>query len=166
MTQQRAEWAKDVPAEAAFASADLLTISIRRAKKRGWMVWDAADAENPTAFCSTLADVNDEVQERLAALGRLNNELPFRPQQQQYLPAPQPMQAPPPRTQVYAPQTQPPPMPQEPLPSFMEPKPEEPQLRDKIASVMRNSGRGTTVQAAYLFMAGTVAWQLSRMLGA
>jgi len=157
--QTRAEWVKDVPAEAAFGGGDLLTISIRRAKKRGWMVWDAADAENPTAFCSTLADVNDEVQERLAALGRLNNELPFRPQQQ-YLPAPQPMQAPPPRTQVYAPQTQPPPMPEQ-MPSFMEEKPpKEPALVDKIAGVMGRNGRGATVQAAYLFMAGAAVWQV------
>lgn len=162
MTQQRAEWVKDVPAEAIFADGGVLTISIRRAKKRGWMVWDASDVDNPTAFCSTLAEVNDEVQERLLALGRLNNgELPFRPQQPQLMAPTQYQQPMPPRTTVYPPQSQPPPQPQqEQMPSFLEEKPpKEPNLVDKIGSVMHRNARAGTVNAAYLFMAGVMAWQ-------
>jgi hypothetical protein len=161
MEQQRAEWAAGVQAERVFPG-DLapLTITIRRAKIKGWMVWNASDPDNVSGYCSTFAEAWEMAQEMAIEHGRPYGELPFRPQQQ-YLPAPQPMQAPPPRTQVYAPQTQPPPVPQEPMPSFMEPKaPQEPALVDKIASVMGRNGRGATVQAAYLFMAGAAAWQL------
>ena len=89
--QQRASWTQEVPAESCMP-AGLLTFSIRRGKSGGWMVWNAADADGPTFYCSTLAEVGEALTNQLMELGKPHGELPFVPQQParlQYTPPPQ-----------------------------------------------------------------------------
>jgi hypothetical protein len=130
-----------------------ITLTICKAKGRGWLMWDAGDSGQVSAACTTLAEVNDEVQALLLRLGRDNgNELPFRPQQQQL--AYQPERSVQPQS-YQMPQGHP----AEPFPSVVE-RERTNGLAEQIAKVRAGNARVATVQVAYICMAAAALWQI------
>jgi hypothetical protein len=121
-----------------------LGLTLSRGKRGGWVVWNAAETDCPTAYCSTLAEAWNIATEMACELGKPTNELPFVPQQPQqltYQPVPQPQQ----RAQPPAPQTQ----------YNYSPSREEVETRnlaERIASVASANGRSAASHAMFVIL--------------
>jgi hypothetical protein len=121
-----------------------LGLTLSRGKRGGWVVWNAAETDCPTAYCSTLAEAWNIATEMACELGKPTNELPFipaQPQQLTYQPQPQVRAQPAPQQQYNYPP---------PTPSRDEV--ETRNLAERIASVASANGRSAASHAMFVIL--------------